>query len=141
MTQRTAAKVAGCTYLGYIVFSMSSSILYARATAGDDASQTLSTLARMISTARVTVAGDASVGTLPIIANSSVPPRTRAASAKFSMVLVCTNSRNAAWLEAFIDASDPTGKAALLSAAFRVSSAVAAGWVSSATSNAEDGDG
>jgi len=55
MTQRTAAKVAGCTYLGYIVFSMSSSILYARATAGDDASQTLSTLARMISTARVTV--------------------------------------------------------------------------------------
>jgi hypothetical protein len=55
MTQRADARLAGSTYLLYIVFSMSSAILFAKATAGDDASQTLATIARMIGTARVTV--------------------------------------------------------------------------------------
>ncbi len=55
MRQRTEAKIAGFAYLSYIVFTMSSSILFAKATAGDDVSQTLSTLTRMIWTARITV--------------------------------------------------------------------------------------
>lgn len=55
MTQRADARLAGFAYLSYIVFAMSSSILFAKVTAGDDALETLSTLARMISTARVTV--------------------------------------------------------------------------------------
>lgn len=55
MTHRAEAKVAGCAYLSYIVSAMSSSILFAKATAGADVSQTLATLGRMISTARVTV--------------------------------------------------------------------------------------
>jgi len=50
--------MAGYAYLCYIVFAMSSSILFAKATAGDDVLQTLSTLARMIGTARVTVLMD-----------------------------------------------------------------------------------
>ena len=55
MTLRTEAKMAGCAYLSYIVFTMSSSILYAKSTSGDGVSQTLSTLSRMIWTARITV--------------------------------------------------------------------------------------
>ena len=55
MKLRTEAKMAGFAYLSYIGFTMSSSILYAKATAGDDVLQTLSTLTRMIWTARITV--------------------------------------------------------------------------------------
>ena len=55
MTQRRDARLAGCAYLAYILFAMSSSILFAKASAGGDVSQTLSTLSRMIWTARVTV--------------------------------------------------------------------------------------
>ena len=55
MTLRTDAKIAGSAYVSYIVFTMSSSILFAKATAGNDVSQTLSTLTRMIWTARITV--------------------------------------------------------------------------------------
>ena len=55
MTQRTDARMAGVAYLSYIVFAMSSSILFAKSAAGNDISQKLSTLARMISTARITV--------------------------------------------------------------------------------------
>ena len=55
MTQRLEAKLAGWAYLSYIVFAMSSSILSAKTTAGNDVSQTLVNLARMIVTARITV--------------------------------------------------------------------------------------
>ena len=55
MTQRAEARIAGYAYLSYIVFAMSSSLLSAKTTAGDDASHTLATIARMIPTARVTV--------------------------------------------------------------------------------------
>ena len=55
MTQRTDARIAGCAYLAYILFAMSSSILFARATDGDDISHILSNLERMIWIARVTV--------------------------------------------------------------------------------------
>jgi hypothetical protein len=47
--------MAGCAYLSYIVFAMSSSIFFAKATAGADIWQTLSTLSRMIWIARFTV--------------------------------------------------------------------------------------
>lgn len=55
MTERMDARIAGWTYLSYIVFAMTSNVLFRRATSGDDAGQRLSSLARMISTARVTV--------------------------------------------------------------------------------------
>jgi hypothetical protein len=55
MTQRADARMAGYAYLSYIVFTMSSSILFAKATRGENISQTLSNLSHMISTARVTV--------------------------------------------------------------------------------------
>lgn len=55
MAERTDSKIAGCAYLSYILFTMLSSILFAKATAGHDTSQTLVNLARMISTARITV--------------------------------------------------------------------------------------
>ena len=55
VTPRAEARMAGWTYLSYIVFAMSSSILFGKATAGNDLSQTLSTLNHMIWTARVTV--------------------------------------------------------------------------------------
>ncbi len=55
MTQRAEARLAGISYLSYIVFAMSSSILFDKATAGADIPQTLSALARMMGTARVTV--------------------------------------------------------------------------------------
>ena len=60
MKQRTEAGIAGCAYLAYIVFTMSSSILFAKATAGADISQKLSSLQNMIGTARVTVLLDLS---------------------------------------------------------------------------------
>ena len=47
--------MAGFVYLSYIVFTMSSSILFGRATAGADTLQMLHTLGRMIWTARITV--------------------------------------------------------------------------------------
>ena len=55
MTQRTEARYAGIAYLSYIVFAMSSTILSAMTTAGEDTAQKLSTLARMMLAARVTV--------------------------------------------------------------------------------------
>ena len=55
MRHSAEARIAGCAYLSYIVFAMSSSLLFARATAGDDVSQKLSTLHDMIWTARITV--------------------------------------------------------------------------------------
>jgi hypothetical protein len=55
VTQRANARIAGYAYLSYIVFAMLSSVLFGKATAGDNVSQTLSTLARMIWVARVTV--------------------------------------------------------------------------------------
>jgi hypothetical protein len=55
MTQRTDARMAGYAYLAYIVFAMSSTLLFARATAGNDISQTLSNLARSIDSARAAV--------------------------------------------------------------------------------------
>lgn len=58
MTLRSEAKIAGFAYLSYIVFAMTGSILFAKATAGNDVSQTLSTLSRMIWTARITVVLD-----------------------------------------------------------------------------------
>ncbi len=55
MTARWEPKAAGAAYLGYIVFTMSSSILYGRATAGNNVSETLVTLGHMAATARITV--------------------------------------------------------------------------------------
>ena len=55
MTNRTDGKIAGGTYLAYIVFAMSGAVLSGRATAGSDAAQKLSTLSHMIGTARITV--------------------------------------------------------------------------------------
>jgi hypothetical protein len=51
-TQRNEARLAGCPYLVYIVGTMSSTILFATATAGQSTSEVLATLGRMISTAR-----------------------------------------------------------------------------------------
>ena len=55
MTNRTDGKIAGGTYLAYIVFAMSSAVLSGRTTAGSDAAQKLATLSHMIGIARVTV--------------------------------------------------------------------------------------
>ena len=55
VTQRAEAKTAGFAYLSYIVFTMSSTIIYAKAAAGDGATQQLAGLARMISQVRITV--------------------------------------------------------------------------------------
>ena len=55
MTRRADARIAGYAYLGYIVFTMSSTMLFGRATAGAGTSETLSTLGRMLWIARVTV--------------------------------------------------------------------------------------
>jgi hypothetical protein len=55
MTQRAEARTAGYAYLSYIVFTMSSITLYSKAIAGNGPFQQLSSLSRMISTARVTV--------------------------------------------------------------------------------------
>jgi hypothetical protein len=55
MTQRNDARLAGYAYLLYIVFAMSSSLLFARAVAGEDTAHRLSSLARMVWTARLTV--------------------------------------------------------------------------------------
>ncbi|WP_260704660.1 DUF4386 domain-containing protein [Edaphobacter flagellatus] len=55
MTQRADARAAGIAYLSYIVFTMSSSIIYGKATAGDDVAQQLSNLSQMLLSARVTI--------------------------------------------------------------------------------------
>ncbi|WP_263381294.1 DUF4386 domain-containing protein [Granulicella arctica] len=55
MTHRFDSRLAGCAYLSYVVFTMASSILYGRATAGESDSQALANLSRTISQARVTV--------------------------------------------------------------------------------------
>ncbi len=55
MTQRTDARLAGCAYLAYLVFAMSSTILTARATVGNDVAQTLSTLSHTLWVARLSV--------------------------------------------------------------------------------------
>lgn len=55
MTARWEAKAAGIAYLSYIAFTMTSSILYGRATAGGTAAETLATLGHMMATARLTV--------------------------------------------------------------------------------------
>jgi hypothetical protein len=52
---RTEEKAAGIAYLGYIVFAASSAMLSGRTMVGSDLPQMLSTLSRMIGTARVTV--------------------------------------------------------------------------------------
>lgn len=93
MKQSAEAKMAGCAYLSYIVFAMSRSILFAKATAGDDISQTLSTLNGMIWTARITVLMDLlqivcalllavtlyqlvkAIGPHPRLARHALPPR------------------------------------------------------------------
>lgn len=55
MTQRTEAKLAGYTYLSYIVFAMSAVVLSSRTTVGADTSQMLTTLHSTMWIARVTV--------------------------------------------------------------------------------------
>ena len=55
MTIRTEGKIAGVAYLSYIIFAMSSAVLSGRTTAGTDVLETLSTVNRMIGTARFTV--------------------------------------------------------------------------------------
>ena len=55
LTQRAEAKVAGWAYLLYIVVAMSSMMLFARASAGRDVAEKLSTLNRMMGLARFTV--------------------------------------------------------------------------------------
>ena len=55
MTQRVEARVAGWAYLSYIVFAMSSSMLFGKATAGGDVAQKLATLNHMMRIAQVTV--------------------------------------------------------------------------------------
>ena len=55
MINRFDAKLAGCAYLAYIVFAMSSSVLYGRATAGNGIAQVLTTLNHTLGTARLTV--------------------------------------------------------------------------------------
>ena len=55
MTQRTEAKLAGYTYLGYIVFAMSAAVLSSKTTVGADISHVLATLQRTMWIARITV--------------------------------------------------------------------------------------
>ncbi len=55
MTQRAEARLAGYTYLGYIVFAMSAAVLSSKTTGGADTSQMLATLRSTIWIARVTV--------------------------------------------------------------------------------------
>ena len=55
MTKRTEAKVAGYTYLSYIVFAMLSTVLSSKTTVGADTSQMLATLQNTIWIARGTV--------------------------------------------------------------------------------------
>ena len=55
VNERAQARLAGLTYLAYIVFTMTSSILYGKATSGTDASQTLSALLGHLQVARLTV--------------------------------------------------------------------------------------
>ena len=55
MTKRTEAKVAGYTYLSYIVFAMLSTVLFSKTTVGADTSQMLATLRNTIWIARCTV--------------------------------------------------------------------------------------
>lgn len=55
MTQRAEARLAGFAYLSYIVFTMSSTMTYGRAIAGDGVAQQLSSLSHMIFQARITV--------------------------------------------------------------------------------------
>jgi uncharacterized protein DUF4386 len=55
VTQRAEARTAGFAYLSYIVFTMSSTMIYGKATAGDGVMQRLSSLSQMISQVRVTV--------------------------------------------------------------------------------------
>ena len=55
MTHRSDSRLAGYAYLSYVVFTMTSSILYGKATAGENDSQSLASLVRLISQARITV--------------------------------------------------------------------------------------
>lgn len=55
MTQRTEGRLAGYTYLAYIVFAMSAAILSGKTTAGVDTPHMLATLRSMISVAQITV--------------------------------------------------------------------------------------
>ena len=55
MTKRTEARVAGYTYLSYIVFAMLSTVLSSKTTVGADTSQMLATLRNTIWIARGTV--------------------------------------------------------------------------------------
>lgn len=55
MTQRTEGRLAGYTYLAYIVFAMSAAILSGKTTAGVDTPHMLATLRSMISEAQITV--------------------------------------------------------------------------------------
>ena len=55
MTQRAEARLTGYTYLGYIVFAMSASVLSSKTTVGTDTSQMLATLRNTIWLSRVTV--------------------------------------------------------------------------------------
>lgn len=55
MTKGAVAKTAGVAYLSYIVFTMTSVMLYGKATSGDGVTQQLSNLSHMIVQVRVTV--------------------------------------------------------------------------------------
>ena len=55
MTQRAEGKLAGYTYLAYIVFAMSATVLTGKTEGGTDAAQMLSTLRGTIHLAQVTV--------------------------------------------------------------------------------------
>lgn len=55
MTQRSEARLAGYTYLGYIVFAMVATLLSSKTTAGTDTPQMLATLHRTMAIASATV--------------------------------------------------------------------------------------
>lgn len=55
MTQRTEGKLAGYSYLAYIVFAMSAAVLSGKTTAGADTAHMLATLRSMMHVVQVTV--------------------------------------------------------------------------------------